>query len=213
MRFRPDVRVRPVTTAAMLTTVAVTMVGCVATSPQSPATHKARMVGGTVQPEYAGSATTRQNGVAQQSPRSAPNVSSGAQQPRRARLTPSDEPGAATGEPPNPCKLASQAEVQAIARMPVTRQVEAPLGPTCIYTLRPSAADITLTVEPLSLAQAHRQLQRPSQVTIAGHKGYCGILGRQTLYLSVASGTVLQVTAACPVARRIAATAIGRIAA
>jgi hypothetical protein len=113
----------------------------------------------------------------------------------------------------NPCKLVSRSEAQSIVGRSIAASVEAPLGPTCIYQLSGSKTQITLQVERLSYGQATHQLTKRTQVNVGNRKALCGSLGTQTLFVPLAGGQVLHVTAPCAVAQRFAALALRRLAA
>lgn len=113
----------------------------------------------------------------------------------------------------NPCKLVTLSEAQAITGGAVTSQLEAPLGPTCIYRGASSLREITLTIESMSSSQLSRHMLKPQQVTVGGHHGYCGRLGSQMLFLPVGANHVLQVNAPCSIAQQFAARALTRTSA
>jgi hypothetical protein len=113
----------------------------------------------------------------------------------------------------NPCKLVSRSEAQTILGRTVSASIEAPLGPTCIYQLGGSKSEITLQVENVNYSQISHQLTKRSQVDVAAHKAYCGTLGTQMLFVPLAGGQVLHVTAPCAIAQRFATLALGRLAA
>lgn len=114
----------------------------------------------------------------------------------------------------NPCKLVSVPEAKAITGGAIVGSLEAPLGPTCVY--RPAqrkTSSITLDVESSNFAQITRQMNNRHQLTIRGHRAYCGLLGSQMLYVQLPGGRILHVTAPCPLAQRFAATALSHFAA
>jgi hypothetical protein len=113
----------------------------------------------------------------------------------------------------NPCRLVSVAQAQSITGG-VVSSTEAPLGPTCIYkAVGTGKSDITLAVESLRLADATQQMHQRQALNIRGHLGYCGTLGRPMLFVSVGSGKVLNITAPCSIASRLADLALGRLTA
>src|ERR1700694_5070547 len=128
---------------AIVASAALSVTGCGRSSTTPQLTHQRQLVGGPVTPEYVGAGTVVRGRVRRGSPGSEPNVSSTATRRRRARLTPNEEPAASPAKLPNPCLLVSSAEVHAIVGIPVSRQVQAPLGPTCIYMLRAPVPVIT----------------------------------------------------------------------
>jgi hypothetical protein len=108
-----------------------------------------------------------------------------------------------------PCSLVSRAQAQAIVGGQITKPLEAPLGPTCIY--RYGKHQVTLAVQPVDLKTLKRGLAKPQSVTVAKRDGVCGSKTRQALYLGVARGYVLSVGAPCPIAKQFAARALKTI--
>lgn len=144
-----------------------------------------------------------------------PDVSKG-QTVQKAHSTPSqsgDDHNPVSASGPNPCRLVSLSEAKAITGGAIAASREAPLGPTCVYKLADSKSDITLNVEAASVAKATAHMSKRQQVTVHGHRGYCGTLGASMLYVPLAGAQVLHVTAPCSVAQRFAALALGRLAA
>jgi hypothetical protein len=134
-------------------------------------------------------------------------VQSGAETPA-ASGDDTSPPGQHTG--PNPCALVSKATAQAVVGARIVSRTEAPLGPTCIFkTAR--GGQITIAVEQMSFSAVARELGKRKSVKVAGRPAYCGTRGMQTLFVSLNNGGVLNVTAPCAVARRIAAKALPRL--
>jgi hypothetical protein len=165
-------------------------------------------------PTPAGSNPDIGKAAVQSTPRRTQSVvsSSRVQKGRRSRTRAIDE-GSAPRVQFNPCTLVRRPEAEAILRGPIASVVEAPLGPTCIYTLAASKKDITVAVEEVGIAQARNQMRKPNVVHVRGRQAYCGRLGNPMLFAPVADGRVLNVTAPCAVARRFAAVALGRLGA
>jgi hypothetical protein len=129
-----------------------------------------------------------------------------------------DNPGQAdAGSRPtvgqDPCKLVPQAQAQAIIGKPIGKPTEAPLGPTCIY--RPVGADslITMTVESTNFAGIRAHIRHRTQLDVSGRPAYCGTYGQPTVFVPLASGRVLEITAPCAIGTRFAATALPRLGA
>jgi hypothetical protein len=144
-----------------------------------------------------------------------PTVSNG-HKVQKGRPTPelsSDDhnPASAGAGQPNPCSLVSVAEAKTITGKEITRSLEAPLGPTCVYKLAGSKADITLDVESANLTQVTRHMAGRQQLTVHGHKAYCGKLGSEMLFVPLSGGRFLHVNAPCPAAQRLAALALTRL--
>jgi len=113
----------------------------------------------------------------------------------------------------NPCNLVSIAEAQSIVGGTIAGRVEAPLGPTCLYRLGGSKSEITVSIESQNLSSITREMANRSTVVVGHRHAYCGRLGTQMLFLPLADGQVLHVTARCSVAQRFAAFALTRLAA
>jgi hypothetical protein len=125
-------------------------------------------------------------------------------------VTPSSESGSRAAPEPHPCGLVPLGEAQSITGGEIAGRVEAPLGPTCIYHLSNSKADITMAVESMSFSQVTHQLSSRKPVDIAGRHAFCGKLGNQMLFVPLGSGKLLNVTAPCAIAQQFAARALTR---
>jgi hypothetical protein len=121
-------------------------------------------------------------------------------------------PQSVSSSQPNPCRLVSVAEVKSISGQTITSSLEAPLGPTCVYKVSNSKADITVAVESANVSQITRHMTKRQQLTVQGHSAYCGQLGSQMLFVPLSGGRFLHVTAPCSVAQRLAAVALSRLA-
>ena len=144
-----------------------------------------------------------------QTPPHAPRV----QQARQTPGSTNDEKSPSGARQLNPCQLVSVHEAESITGGMIVNRVEAPLGPTCIYTLSTSKAPITMAVQSQSFSQVTRNLAKRQSVKLRGHQAYCGNLGAQMLWVSLGKGKLLHVTAPCSVAQRFAALALNRLAA
>jgi hypothetical protein len=91
------------------------------------------------------------------------------------------------------------------------RLVEAPQGPTCIYRPIRDKRVITLSVQSLEFARLKAQIHDLRPVTVHGRTGYCGSYGQPTVFVPLSSGRVLDVTASCSVATRVASAAVTRL--
>lgn len=126
----------------------------------------------------------------------------------------SDNDASTTGPPSlNPCTLVSIGQAKAITGGTVSGSFEAPLGPTCVYKAGRPRTDITIDIESVSLAQAASHMTKRKQLTVSGHRAYCGTLGSQMLFVPLPGGKLLHVTAPCGVAQQFATLALGRLAA
>jgi hypothetical protein len=128
--------------------------------------------------------------------------------------TDDDEVNSTGAKPVNPCALVSRAEAQTIIGAPVAKAVEAPQGPTCVYSPQGAKSLITLAVESMhfSKIQPQAQLRDRISVTIHGHTAYCGVVGTPTMIVPLPAGKYLSVTAPCPIAASFAAKALSHIA-
>jgi hypothetical protein len=113
----------------------------------------------------------------------------------------------------NPCKLVTVSEAQSITGGAVTSKIEAPLGPTCIYKGSATKSEITVTIESQSLSQVTHRMGSAQQLSVGTRRGYCGRLGSEMLYLPLASGKLLHITAPCSIAQQFAARALTRVTA
>jgi hypothetical protein len=134
-------------------------------------------------------------------------------QVQRARATPGvgQDDNVTTGSGVlNPCTLVSMSEAEAITGGSVRSRVEAPLGPTCVYKLN-TRRYITMTIETVNASRTTRQLRKPRSLTIAGHRAYCAKLGAEMLFVPLSNDQLLNITAPCQVAQRLAAKALDRL--
>lgn len=141
-------------------------------------------------------------------------VSSGKVQKGRSSAEASKDDEAQTSGPRqlNPCTLVTTSEAESITGAAI-RATDAPLGPTCIYSLRGAKAPITLAVETERFTQVAGPMTHRQRVTVHSVRAYCGRLGTQVLLVPVTTREVLSVTAPCAVAQRFASLALGRITA
>jgi hypothetical protein len=110
-----------------------------------------------------------------------------------------------------PCNLVRRSEAAAILGVAVRPLIEAPQGPTCIYRTTKGSDFITVSVQKAALSKLRKQVRNVQQVAVADRHSLCGTVGRPLLYVPVASGRVLVVTAPCKVARQFASAAVPRI--
>jgi hypothetical protein len=113
----------------------------------------------------------------------------------------------------NPCSLVTRAQAQAILGKPVGQPLDAPQGPTCIYTAQGFKGPITLAVvaTDFSTVKPQAHLRDRMSVTVSGHAAYCGVAGSPTMVVPLTPGKFLTVTAPCPIAASFAAAALSRI--
>lgn len=129
--------------------------------------------------------------------------------PHKARGGP-DEPQPPAIKAPNPCRLVSVHEASSILGTSVS-QSEAPLGPTCIMKVDSQKQVITLAVEAVSVKTQVKNMHEVQTAVVGGHQTYCGKLGSSQFYLNLGGGKAIAVTAPCPVARALAATALSHL--
>lgn len=131
----------------------------------------------------------------------------------RPNQNPEDNDGQAGVKALNPCKLVSRSEARSITGQAVAASIEAPLGPTCIYQFAGSNSQVTVSIESASFAQVTHQMSKKTRVDVGSRQAYCGTLGTAMLYVPVAMGRVLHVTAPCRVAQHFASLALSRLVA
>lgn len=111
-----------------------------------------------------------------------------------------------------PC-VVTRGEARSILGAPVLDLIEAPQGPTCIYRPASGKSFVTLAVQRLRFDRIKREIGQPRRYTVAGRTAYCGGHGGQSvLYMPLARGRVLSVTASCDLARLFAVRAAPRLA-
>lgn len=112
----------------------------------------------------------------------------------------------------DPCSFVTRVEAQTILHAQVQREIEAPLGPTCIIEVRGEKQSITLAVEAIDVPRDIAQMKKkPTQLSIGGRTAYCGTLGSSLLFVELGGGRVLEVVAPCAAAEALAAKALPRI--
>jgi hypothetical protein len=111
----------------------------------------------------------------------------------------------------SPCNLVSRARAQAVIGKPIDEPIEAPQGPTCIYSPEGAKSFITVAVQSMPIERIKKQIRNRRQVDISDRAAYCGTYGQEVLYLPLERGKVLSVTAPCDVARRLAIAALPRL--
>lgn len=124
-----------------------------------------------------------------------------------------DEVSATGAKTLDPCSLVSRAQAQAILGKPVGQPVDAPQGPTCVYTPRGAKTIVTLAViaTDFSTLRPQAHLRDRMSVTVSGRAAYCGVAGAPTMIVPLAPGRFLTVTAPCPIAASFAAKALSHI--
>jgi hypothetical protein len=112
----------------------------------------------------------------------------------------------------NPCALVTRAEAAAALGGRIVKMTKAPLGPTCVYAGagRGVFASVAVIVRPFAkLTSQNRTLRKFAGVT---QPAYCGgTTGATVLFVRVRSNEVLQITAPCQTAAKLAAHALPRL--
>jgi hypothetical protein len=113
----------------------------------------------------------------------------------------------------DPCSLVTRGQAQAITGKPVGRPVDAPVGPTCVYTAQGFKGPITVAViaTDFSNVEPQAQLRDRMSVTVGGRAAYCGVAGTPTMVVPLTPGKFLTVVAPCPIAASFAAAALSHI--
>jgi hypothetical protein len=106
-----------------------------------------------------------------------------------------------------PCLLVTKTQARAIVGAPIIEPLQAPQGPTCIYRTKSGKPYITLAVQTVDFAKLRKQIRHARSIPIAGRTAYCGTYGKPMLFLPVAGGRVLSISAPCAMAQRFAAKA------
>jgi hypothetical protein len=124
-----------------------------------------------------------------------------------------DEVSTTGAKPLDPCSLVTRAQAQAIVGKPVGPPVDAPQGPTCVYTASGFKGPITLAVvaTDFSTVKPQAKLRDRMSVTVSGHPAYCGVAGAPTMVVPLTPEKFLTVVAPCPIAASFAATALGHV--
>jgi hypothetical protein len=217
-------RSRRAVSTILLAAGAITLGACGGASPHAttPTTSTPVQHAVNVQPEGAsvssaqgtsGSGASRKSGAAKEQQVLRSESGRGAQAGQAKPGTQAKGSAIAVPKGPNPCVLITSAEAQSIIGSPITRVTEAPLGPTCILSVKGQRQTVTLAVESAAVAKQIHQMRKIQQVTVAGRRAYCGQLGRPMLDVQLSSGKILNVTAPCAIAQALAAKAVPRISA
>jgi hypothetical protein len=111
----------------------------------------------------------------------------------------------------SPCNLVSRARAQAVIGKPIDEPIEAPQGPTCIYSAEGAKTFITVAVQSLQIERIKKHIRNRREVEVANRAAYCGIYGQEVLYLPLERGRILSVTGPCDVATKLATAALPRL--
>jgi hypothetical protein len=125
------------------------------------------------------------------------------------------KPGAAGTAPPpkvNPCTLVDKREAASALGIVLQPPRVAPLGPTCIYSSKSGKVAATLALEAVSITQLRSQMSKVQTSSVGNHQLYCGSIGQPVLASEVSAGIVLQISAPCGPAEKMAADAFSHLA-
>ncbi len=109
-----------------------------------------------------------------------------------------------------PCALVSKSEAAAIMGEEVG-VTEGRLGPTCIFASEDAKEQVTLVVEPVSLASVRGSAKGASPVDVGARTGWCLRHGATSVAVPLSGGQVLSVTGPCSTASQFAEAALGRL--
>jgi hypothetical protein len=112
----------------------------------------------------------------------------------------------------NPCALVTRPEAAAALGRRIVKMTKAPLGPTCVYAgaSRGVFASVAVITRPFAkLTSQNRTLHKFAGVV---QSAYCGgTTGATVLFVRVRSDEVLQITAPCQSAAKLAGHALARL--
>jgi Protein of unknown function (DUF3558) len=111
----------------------------------------------------------------------------------------------------SPCTLVTKKQAEGIVGGALLDPLEAPQGPTCIYRDRGGTMFVSLAVQHGGFGAVRDEIDRLRQVSVGDRRAYCGVHGAPMLYLPLAGGRVLSVSAQCDIAKRFASTAVPRL--
>ncbi len=111
----------------------------------------------------------------------------------------------------SPCALVTKGQAERIVGGSLLDPLEAPQGPTCIYRDREGTTFISVAIQRGEFGALRDDIDRLRRVSVADRQAYCGVHGAPMLYLPLAQGRVLSVSAQCDVAKRFASTAVPRL--
>lgn len=112
----------------------------------------------------------------------------------------------------DPCALVTKSEAGAALGARVVKVIKAPLGPTCVYSGagHRAFASVAVIARPFArLTSQNKSLRKFAGVKEAAYCG--GTTGATVLFVRVQSDEVLQVTAPCQIAAKLADHALNRL--
>jgi hypothetical protein len=189
--------------AAAVVAVAGALAGCGSHGPSAPGSPENPLVARSQEPPQNG----RTNEARAQKGKASGQAEAGTKAPNYQQLLERQ-----TSRPEQrftPCNLVTPARARAILGAPIRPPVEAPQGPTCIYSARSGDSFTTIAVQRLRFSDLARQL-RPKRVEIPGVRAYCAER-QSTVYVPLGGGRVLTVGGPCDLAREFASAAVKRL--
>jgi hypothetical protein len=112
----------------------------------------------------------------------------------------------------NPCAVVTQAEAQAALGTRLLKPIKAPLGPTCIFQAPNHQTFASVAVVARPFAQLPSQDKTLRKFAGVKESAYCGGPTRSTsLFVRVAADEVLQISAPCQTAAKMAPYALARL--
>jgi hypothetical protein len=104
----------------------------------------------------------------------------------------------------------SSAQAQGLAGASLVSEKEEPLGPTCVLSFK-TGPSITMTIEVANFKKMVAVMTGRTPARIGGFAAECGTLRTPQLYVLLSEFRILNVSATCPVAKALAATALRRL--
>jgi hypothetical protein len=180
------------------------------TAPSSPLDQMAPPAGTTA---AKATATAKASSGAYKGPKVAtrPDPVSSTRHAAKARQRAKNEQRGTGVKPLNPCTLVTRAEAGKIVGRPIVALHQASQGPTCVYQARETKSLITMAVQLAPFNPKKQRAQDVTRVTLRGHKAYCVKGHDLAMFVPLATGYVLNVTAPCPIAAGFASKALARL--
>lgn len=119
--------------------------------------------------------------------------------------------GSGSGGVTNPCALVTPRQARAITGKRVVAKF-APLGPTCVYQVGSSKAQITVAIELAVFSKLKAHIRNLSAFKVDGHTAYCGVYGSRVTYVLMGRDRILAISGPCSVGAKFAAVATPRLA-
>lgn len=114
----------------------------------------------------------------------------------------------------HPCKLVTAAEASAIFDAEVSKPVEAPLGPSCIFRSGAREDFVSVSLQRMDKRHLAPLIEEREKLAVGELTGYCGPGEGSNLLVPLSGGQVLTVeggTGGCDLSKAFALKALGRI--